>query len=219
MKSSNTRTYSRHTLSGCFLGTWLVVLWAGLFWCMGIVRADSFDDLRKAAAQVRSVQADFIQEKHLPILTRPLEARGRFIYRAPHSLRWEYRSPMQTVLLMHQGRVQRFVATADGWQPDAGVDAQSMEFVMQQISAWMSGQFDQTPMFEANLEGARRIHLTPLSPEMGRMIMRIEVVMSEQPGVMRTVTIFEAEDAFTRYTFVAPRINAPIADGLFVSVE
>lgn len=37
------------------------------------------------------------------ILAAPLIARGHMIFRSPDSLRWEYRYPMQSILLMHGG--------------------------------------------------------------------------------------------------------------------
>lgn len=62
-----------------------------------------------SSLRVDSVQADFVQEKSLPILARPLISQGRFLFQAPGSLRWEYFSPLSSVLLMNNGQVRKFV--------------------------------------------------------------------------------------------------------------
>ena len=65
--------------------------------CLGW--ADSFEGIQAAAGNVTSLQSRFVQEKHLPILTRPLVAKGNFVFQGPDSLRWEYETPVRSVLL------------------------------------------------------------------------------------------------------------------------
>lgn len=68
-----------------------------------------WDQLRKDAEQINTIRADFVQEKHLQILLRPLISKGVFYYEAPGSLRWEYQSPIKSILLMHEGRDRKSV--------------------------------------------------------------------------------------------------------------
>jgi len=76
--------------------------------------ADSWDQLKTMAGTVTSVQAEFVQEKHLPILAKPLVSKGVFYYQAPRSLRWEYRWPVQSILAMHDNRVRETHEELDG---------------------------------------------------------------------------------------------------------
>ena len=55
--------------------------------------ASSWESIHTAARDIRTVQADFTQEKHLQILAQPLVSRGRLIFAAPDRLRWEYEAP------------------------------------------------------------------------------------------------------------------------------
>ena len=64
-----------------------VLLIAASVLCLGW--ADTFEEIQAAAGKVTSLQARFVQEKHLPILTRPLVAKGYFVFQGPDSLRWE----------------------------------------------------------------------------------------------------------------------------------
>ncbi len=193
---------------------WLLPLLA--LFCLGW--ADSWESLRATAATVTSVQAHFVQEKHLPILAKPLVSRGVFYYQAPGSLRWEYREPVQSVMVMHAGRIRRFVNGPSGWTEEQGAGLAAMQVVMEEISQWLAGRFDANPMFQARLEPGRRIILTPKEEAMRRVIQRIELDLADQPGVMQRVTIYENENAFTRMAFDHTVLNARIDEALFRSV-
>lgn len=193
----------------------LLFLSAGL--CLGW--ADSWESIRAAAENVKAVSADFVQEKHLPILAKPLVSNGRFVYRRPDSLRWEYFSPVKSVLLMVDGKARRFVQSEDGLMEDAGARLQAMQFVMPEIGGWLSGRFEDNPMFEARLEEDGRIVLIPKDEGMARFIQRIELLLSDQPGVIEQVLIFEGEKAYTRMRFTDIQVNPVIDDRLFREVQ
>jgi outer membrane lipoprotein-sorting protein len=180
---------------------------------------DSFEGIRAAAGKIQSIEADFVQEKHMRILARPLISRGHFIYKTPASLRWEYSHPMQRVMLMHKGDVRRFLQSENGWVEDTANNLQSMDFVLQEISNWLNGRFDENPMFEASLASGGKIVLTPKESGMDQFIQRIEMVMADQPGIMKEVLIYESSDSFTRFKFITPKINQPLAEALFQKVQ
>ena len=181
--------------------------------------ADSFEGIRAAAGNIQSIEADFVQEKHMRILARPLISKGHFVYKAPASLRWEYRHPMQRVMLMHKGDVRRFLQSEKGWAEDTASNLQPMDFVLQEISKWLNGRFDETPMFTASLAPENKIVLTPKESGMEQFIQRIEMVMADQPGIMKEVLIFESADSYTRFKFVTPKINQPLAEAVFQKVQ
>jgi outer membrane lipoprotein-sorting protein len=174
--------------------------------------------MRAAAEKIASIQGDFIQEKQMPILARPLIARGYFSYQRPASLRWEYRSPLKSVLLLHDGSVRRYRHSHKGWVEDTATQLKSMAFILQEISNWLNGRFDDNPMFHAVVGADQKIVMTPRDKGMDQFIRRIELVMADQPGIIKTVTVFENSDSFTRFTFIDPRINAPIGPAEFQKV-
>ena len=176
--------------------------------------ADSFKAIRAAAGKVTTIEADFIQEKHMAILARPVTAEGHFAYKAPGSLRWEYTKPVRSLLLMHDGEAHRYSRTEEGLIEDTAA-VQYMDFVLEEISKWLNGRFDETAMFEASLIPGDKVVLTPRDEGMTEFIRRIELVPADQPGVIKEVTIFDAEDSYTRFAFVEPKINVPLSDEMF----
>jgi len=206
-------------LGSPFSRLWAVVPALAAAALLSIGWGQSWEDIRKAAGAIRSVEADFIQEKHLKILARPLAARGKFWFRMPGSLRWEYQSPLKSVLLMSGGVTRRFVNTGGEWAADDASRLQAMQVVIGEITRWLNGDFDGNPDFRAALTAGGEIVLTPKSEGIARIIEKIVLKLAPTPGVIDSVTIHEGPDAFTQLTFVNPALNAPIADSVFERVE
>lgn len=185
-----------------------------LVWGATVAMADAPGE--KTSAALHSVQADFVQEKELGILAHPLVSQGFLAFQAPASLRWEYRSPLVSLLLMHGGTVKRY-AERDGKlveEPRAGLDA--MQVVLSEISAWLSGRFTDNAMFSVSEPAAGRVVLTPKEEGMRALISSIELLFADRRGVLRQVTIFEGPDSRTRLTFSNQVLNRTLPDSLFL---
>lgn len=187
------------------------------FMCLGW--ADSREDLKKAAGTVTSVRAAFSQEKHMKILARPLVSEGILFFQSPDSLRWEYKHPVQSILLLHNGKTRRFFQKNGSMVEDASANLQSMQVVVQEIIQWLNGRFDDNPVFAARLEPGRKIIMTPKDESFARLIQRIEVLLSDRPAVIKSVMIFESEDSFTKLVFKDVILNQKLDDVLFRKVR
>jgi len=184
---------------------------AGL--CLGW--ADTWDDIKAASGKVTAIRAEFVQEKHMKILVRPLVSQGMFYFKAPRSLRWEYRSPIQSILLTHGGKTRRFIRKDGKVSEDAGAQLPAVQMVLHEITQWLKGRFDENPMFSSHLEPGPKVVLRPKEKKFAGMIQRIELILADRPGMIRSVTIFEGEDSFTRLRFKKVVLNPPLPDDLF----
>ena len=179
----------------------------------------TWDSIQAAADSIKTVQAEFTQEKHLPILKKPLVSTGSFAYADPGSLRWEYVQPVRSILLMHNGETRRFLESEGELVPDRSAGLQAMSVVMDQITAWLKGRFDDNPMFAAELADGGKIVLTPTAEGMAKLIRRIELQLAADPGAIDTVTIYEDENAYTRLIFENLRLNPQLEAALFQRAE
>ncbi|MBN1495398.1 MAG: outer membrane lipoprotein carrier protein LolA [Spirochaetes bacterium] len=187
-----------------------------LLLCLTLVAwGDSWDQIKRAAGDITSVQAEFTQKKHMEILARPLASRGRLYFQAPRSLRWEYLSPVNSVLLMHGGTVTRYVRKGGSVIKDSSAQLQSMQIVLQEITLWMRGNFDANPSFTPELRPGRIIVLTPKEKSMAGIIQRIELKLSNEPGVIRSVTIYESRKSYTVIDFNRVTMNKTLPESLF----
>ena len=181
--------------------------------------ADNWTGIEQKAATVETVRAEFVQEKHLEILTRPLVSTGSICFKPPGSLRWEYTGPIQSILLMHDGKAERFVKTDDGFVRDESARLEIMRTVMDEIVMWMGGKFQDNPDFEASLQPGPKIVLTPLQKTLAEILERIELTLSPNPGIIETVVIHETETSFTKLTFKGAKLNEPLEDAIFEKID
>jgi outer membrane lipoprotein carrier protein len=193
----------------------LVLLSARL--CFGW--ADTWEDLRASAGKITSVSAAFVQEKHMKVLVRPLISEGLLYFQAPDSLRWEYQRPIQSILITHAGETKKFIRKDGKLIADAAANTPAMQFVIEEISRWLKGRFDENPIFTATLEPGRRIVLTPNIEGLADMIQKIVLVLSDRPGVMESVMIYESEDSYTRLKFTHVELNRPLNRKLFEEIQ
>lgn len=203
----DSRLFRTHNWLVCVIGIITALM------CLGW--ADSWQGLRETAANVATVKAEFIQEKHMTILTRPLISRGTFLFQAPDSLKWEYTQPFKSVLVLHKGQTRRYVDKEGVLVEDATAGLQSMQMVVQQITQWLNGRFDDNPAFSAVLEPGPKIVMTPQEKALARLIQRIEIELSHRPAVIESVTIYESEDSYTRLVFQNVTLNMPLDDTAF----
>ncbi len=163
----------------------------------------------------RSVQADFTQEKRLKILARPLVSSGNFTFQAPHSLRWEYRQPMRSILLLHEGQIRRLIERDGRMEDDPSAGVAAMQVVFQDLGNWLDGRFEANPLFTAARADARTIVLTPKEEGLRAMISRIELHLGAQAGVMDRVVIVEGEAGQTELRFTGAVLNQAIPAEVF----
>jgi outer membrane lipoprotein-sorting protein len=181
----------------------------------------SWRDIEQAASNIQSIRADFVQERHLEILQRPLISKGRFYYRRPDALRWEYETPIRSILLVHGSRMKRYAERDGGLVPETGPGVDAMQFVTAEMTRWFEGRFRQAPYFEAEMisESGDRIRLRPKQAAMSKMIRHIDVTFSDTPGIIESVTVFEEEKSFIQLMFKQVEVNRTLPDRLFEDAE
>ena len=183
--------------------------------------ADSWEVVQKESSKIKSISAHFSQKKHMRILTKPLVSKGHFYFQAPDSVRWEYTSPIKSVLLMTKRDIKRYTQSNRGVVEDSGGSLESMRIVLQEISQWSRGRFNENEHFTAVLKGGKdpRIILTPKEKGFSAMISRIVINLSpDRPGVIRSIKIDENKGNYTLFEFTDVQINGKISETLFREV-
>jgi len=192
------------------------------FLCLCVVLfsgwSGSWDTLREESEKLISVSARFTQLIDTRILARPLVSTGRFYFKAPDSVRWEYEAPVQSILLMNEGSVRRYTQGAKGLTEDASAALQSMNVMLREIVLWSRGRFNESTTFTAELKPGLEtvILLTPRDKGLEKIITSIEVeLVPDKPGVISKIIIGEGAGGLTVLRFSDVVINAPLSDSVF----
>jgi hypothetical protein len=178
--------------------------------------SDTWEGIREGTRHLTAARADFVQEKHLRILARPMVSHGKLHFQAPADLRWEYTAPLRSVLLLQGGRTRRFFQGPDGkLAEERGAALDAMQVVGEEIRLWLAGRFEESKAFAAALAPGPLIVMTPREPGLAALISRIDLKLSPRPGEIETVTIHEGEDAYTRLTFGHTVLNQAMPPAVF----
>lgn len=177
--------------------------------------ADDLQTLKQKVEFVNSIQADFTQEKHLEMLEHALISKGKLYYKVPRSLRWEYKQPVRSVLLMDKGEIRRFVRTDTGMKEQTGQGLEAMRVFLEEICLWMQGEFGANPDFEAKMKPGRKVVLEPRDQAMADVIRQIELRLTNEPGVIGSVVINEGAGSYTLVRFHNTMINQEIGNSVF----
>ncbi|MCL4479126.1 MAG: outer membrane lipoprotein carrier protein LolA [Deltaproteobacteria bacterium] len=183
--------------------------------------AENWESIRQAMAHVHTVSSDFVQKKNLKILSKPLISEGRFYYRAPGDLRWEYTYPIKNILLVHGGKVAMYVWNKGGFTKDEGPQLEATRIVMEQIASWLNGNFHDNRAFIPELKHGNptRIVLIPAKNYLAKFIKRITLTLSGTPGVISSIRILEPHGSSTVIGFTHISLNAHISDTTFERIK
>jgi outer membrane lipoprotein carrier protein len=200
------------------------ILLIGILFCSAALLgwANNWEEIQRESSNIRSVSAQFSQEKHMHILTKAFISKGHFFFRAPDSVRWEYTSPVKSVLLMRKGDIKKYTLGRRGFVEDSGDSLESMQIVLQEISKWSRGQFTENEHFSATLKGGKvpKIILTPKEKGLSAMISRIVLTLSpDRRGVISSVKIIEDKGNYTLFEFTDVQVNVEIPETIFREVE
>jgi len=195
-----------------FLG---IVIGTGIL-SAAVGSSQDWASLKEASRNIRSVKAEFLQKRYLQILTKPLLSEGRFYYHIPDSLRWEYLSPLRSVMLQKGGTIQIYHFSEGAWKPEMTQAVESRRMVLVEISQWFQGRFDESKVFRSLYSPGppARVILTP-KEGINRFIQRIEIVLSARPGVIDRVEIEEPGGSRTSIEFRNVEINSSLPSEIF----
>jgi outer membrane lipoprotein-sorting protein len=194
----------------------LSILIVTSFLSAAVGSSQDWASLKEASKNIRSVKAEFLQKRYLQILTKPLLSEGRFYYYTPDSLRWEYLSPLRSVMLQKGGTIQLYHFSEGAWKPEITQAVESRRMVLVEISQWLQGRFDESKVFRSLYSPGppARVILVPREG-IDRFIQRIEVVLSARPGVIERVEIEEPGGSRTSIEFRNVEINSSFSPEVF----
>jgi outer membrane lipoprotein-sorting protein len=194
----------------------LIVLITGAVFFADIGPAQDLTSLKEKFSNIRSVKAEFLQKRSLQILTKPLSSEGKLFFYTPDSLRWEYLSPLQSVMLQKGNNIQIYNFIDGVWKPEMTQANESRRMVLAEIIHWFQGRFDESKAFKHSYSPGPPERVILVSKEgIDKFINRIEIVLSARPGVIDRVEIEEPGGSRTSIEFRNVEINSTFPSEVF----
>ena len=194
---------------------------SGMVMVMGLVspkpvHSQDWASLKASFRKIQSVKAEFVQERRLQILKEPLISEGRLFFLASGALRWEYLTPLRSVMLQKGDSVRLYHFSEGAWKQDMTQGVEARRMVLAEMSQWLQGRFEESRVFTPSYSPGppERIFLAP-GEGINKFVLGIEIVLSDRPGVIDRVEITEPGGSSTRIMFRNVEINAGLDSKVF----
>lgn len=82
-----------------------------LFFCLSMIVASAQDQkaiiekINQVCAEMKTMECDFVQTKHMKILNDKMVSEGRMSYQQPNALRWEYTTPYTYTFILNDNKI------------------------------------------------------------------------------------------------------------------
>lgn len=181
-------------------------------------KAQITSDIEKHLQTLKTLRADFIQERHIALFLDTLNSGGILSFKRPDKLRWELTEPYRTIMLFNNNEVAKFrIEKGTIEKANFGME-DLLRGVLGQIISILKGDFSKS-MEAYNMEvlegDGYLLKLTPKSERMAKTIHSLELLFDEKSLNMTQIIIREPQNDFMKIIFSNQRINEPINDKLF----
>jgi outer membrane lipoprotein-sorting protein len=197
---------------------------AGLLCCLATAaRATPCDStaaclavLEAAQASTQTVDARFVQTKHLSLLDEPLVSTGRFRFRRPDHVRLDVETPRPTTILI-AGRAVTIPGLPASEQ-QALADS-PMAAMFTELGALFAGNLERAPAHftvEARSSGAAiDVVLTPTAPDYRRLFRTIALHFAGPETVIQSMRLDDALGDRLEVELRDLRRNVELPDAVF----
>lgn len=171
--------------------------------------------LLAATRAMRTVQARFVQEKHLRALKAPVSEPGRFVYERPDRFRWSVEGAAPLTILTAGSAVR---VKENGAEKRLGAGEQRMyASINALVLDLVSGRLLESPEMKPRYElGADVLvaHLTPTGA-MARRVQRMTLHFDRATHLLREMETVEIDGDRTVVRYSEVLVDKPVPSGAF----
>ena len=178
--------------------------------------------MSETQSRLKTLSAEFVQEKTLDLLAEPMTSEGHLYYQAPSFLMWEYRQPQPTFLLIDD-------KTLTAYYPDLRkADRVDIENKRDQFDRFfgmalgadgpMREYFEVELAAETDVANAHLLVLTPRSKRVEKYIAEIRLWVDANTFLPRRFEYREENGDMTTYVLEEVVVNQPLAAETFTLV-
>jgi outer membrane lipoprotein-sorting protein len=187
----------------------------------GLRGVEKFAALVKRVSQVQAslstLNANFEQTRTSHLLAAPSISRGRFSFRAPDSVRWDYESPREMMVLISGGAAVTYRPAEKRAERIEVGRAQRRVFrflsatePLEKLMQYFSFTFHD-PLGSGNYT----LELKPTTHMMKKRLRSVMIEIDPTSFLPVKVSYTEADGDSTQYSFSNVQVNRPQAAGLF----
>ncbi len=171
----------------------------------------------QSSANMQTLQADFVQEKHMDFLQMDIISKGKFWFRKKNQLRWQYTNPYAYTIVINNGKIS---IDDEGKESEFKVDGNKIfEQVNNIIVTAVSGNIMDDNQYETTVlenESYYKIILIPKNSDVQQVIKEMHLFLQKSTLQIEQVKMIEPTEDYTLISFKNQKINEPISPGTFI---
>jgi outer membrane lipoprotein carrier protein len=174
-------------------------------------------EVQKRQSAVKTLQADFTQQKTLALLAEPQLAGGTFIYEKPDKVRWNYAEPNPVTMLIAGGRMTTFypkLSRAESLEVGRFQDRifkyMGAGNAIGELATWFNFRFS-----DRKGESSWKLDLVPKTSQVAKRVKKITIWIDRTSYMTSKFEYVEADDDTTLYEFTSIRVNEPVPAAAF----
>lgn len=176
--------------------------------------------MRRVAEQqkkTRTLQADFIQQREIALLSEPEVSTGTFVYSKPNNVLWRYDAPKPVTMLISKGVMTTYYPQLQK------VETAQVKRFEERIFKYMgaSGAIEELSRYfnftfiESKGKPFYTMELIPKTKMIARRVKRIKIWIDRQTFLITKFEYVEGDGDLTRYEFKNVRFNQDVPQSLF----
>jgi outer membrane lipoprotein-sorting protein len=171
--------------------------------------------LEERVSGIETLKADFVQQKFLAILDRPLVLKGTILMQKPDLFSWTVREPLRYSMVVRGEVVQQWDEDTRRVEKISLSKNPVFKMAIQQMRDWLSGAYkSMLGQYEVTVidEDPISLEFIPRDTALAREVIdRVTVEFDRDERYIWRIHIFEKEGDRTLITFADTQLNAPIA--------
>ena len=172
-------------------------------------------EIQAASDQVRSFSSEFVQERRLALFAEPVLFHGSLTVVRPDRLRWEFTSPVPSVLIFSGERGMRCNDNAPPVNFDLGSDP-VMRTVAEQLWLWLGGDYSRlNDLYRMEKSGPSSLRITPKDGAVSEYVSAVTITFNKTSRQPEKVEIADPGGDTTIITFRSYVMNSNTPDILF----
>ncbi|MEX0810682.1 MAG: outer membrane lipoprotein carrier protein LolA [Chitinophagales bacterium] len=173
-------------------------------------------EIEKSSKSIKSIKSLFTQYKYLDVLEDEIESKGKFLFKAPDYLKWEYQTPYEYIILR---KGDKMLINDEGQLKEYDISSnQAFSAINNMMINLVTGNFFESGDYKATFfENGEmyKVVLVPVESQMADFLENIELFFDRQELQLQHIQMNEMSGDYTKIVFSEKTLNATIPDAAF----
>ena len=174
-------------------------------------------NLQAATGKTSTIACEFVQEKHISKMNQPVVSKGKFWFKKPSSIRWEYTEPYSSLIILSKKK-----AYVKDENKSKEYDTQSNKMFQDMGEVMFSFILGDVGAAEKKYKMDYRennetyfVKLIPLNKSVSGSLTQVEMIFDKKDYTLSKIIMYESGSDFTSILFKNKAINKEVSNELF----